>query len=182
MRRLGLAAAFVAASLLTAPAVGAERITSEQATVSRLSKEWTAAIEHKDREALDRIVAKDFALHMPGDDRVVRRQEWIANVIAKDWSNFRHENLVVSVDGDRATVTSRLHFKVAPIPITLDSGIVDEWEKRDGHWQVTDRHLGDSRAQHRIAFFGGMLAAIVVAVILYALWRLVRRRKPSRAG
>ena len=184
MRLLGrLCTGLLAGVLLAAPAVALEPNKSDQATLSRLSNEWMIAIERKDRATLDRIVASDFVLQMPGDEqgRIIRRNEWMANAIAQDWSEFRYENVVVSVHGDQAIVTSRLNFKVAPFPLALDSGVVDIWRIRDGRWQVTKRYLGESRIQQRIAFFAGILAAIVAGLLAYGVARLVRRRRRTLA-
>jgi hypothetical protein len=139
------------------------------------------AIERKDRAALNNLVASDFALQMPGERKVTPRDEWIANAVGMDWSKFRYENLVVRMHGDTATVSSKLHFRVAPIPFALDSGVVDSWERRDGRWQITRRYLGESKVQQRIAFGLGVLAAIGVAGLAYATrWILRRSRRRAR--
>ena len=142
------------------------------------------AIERKDRAALERIVASDFNLQMPGDQpaQAVRREEWLTNAVGMDWSGFRYENPEVAIHGDRARVTSRLHFNIAPIPVALDSTIVDLWQKRDGRWQVTNRYLGESATKVRIAFFAGVLGTLVVGLIGYGIIRLIRRRRRRRTA
>lgn len=140
------------------------------------------ALARKDRAALDRIIAADFALQTPGGDASDRvpRQAWIDNAIEMDWSDLDYENLSVRVRGDQALVTSRLHFRVAPMPIRLDSGIIDTWEKRDGRWQVTGRYLGESTVQQRLAFTGGLFVALIAGVILYVVTRVLRRRRRAK--
>jgi ketosteroid isomerase-like protein len=157
----------------------AQGAPSDEKALAALSSDWMVAIQQKDKAALERILAPDFKLAMPGDapSESVGREEWIANAIEKDWSNFRYEKLAVRVDGDHATVTSRLTFNVAPMPMELDSAIVDVWQRRDGRWQVTNRYLGQSQMQQRLAFFAGALAATVVGAVLYGLIRLLRRNR-----
>ena len=166
-------------SLLLASPTTASPVVSDEATLIRLSNEWMAAIEQKDRPSLERIVASEFTLRMPGDAQhlIVRRDEWLANAIGKDWSKFSYENLEAGVNGDQAIVTSRLQFDIAPFPLTLDSGVVDVWRKRDGRWQVTHRYLGESRVQLRIAFVAGILIAIIAGLAVYLGTRLIRRRR-----
>jgi hypothetical protein len=97
-----------------------------------------------------------------------------------DWSDFRYENMVVRMQGDSAIVTSKLRFRVSPIPFALDSGIVDTWERRDGRWRITRRYLGGSSVQQRIAFGLGLLSAIAIAGLALAIRWGVRRsqRRP----
>jgi len=142
-----------------------------------------AAIERKDRKALESRLADDYVLQMPGDTETqyVRREEWLGNAISMDWTNFRYENVVAHVHGDHATVSSRLHFKVAPNPLTFDSGIVDVWEKRNGRWQVTTRYLGESELKQRMGFAFGALAAGLAAGLVYALAWLLRRLRRGNA-
>ena len=166
--------------LLATPA-GAQPVESEVTTLTQLSSEWMSAIERKDRGALEQILASDFTLQIPGDEQseIVARDDWVANAIEMDWSGFRYDNVDVTVRGDTAIVTSRLSFKVAPIPIALDSGIVDVWQKRDGRWQVTKRFLGASQVRQRLAFFAGALATLFLGLIAYAIIRLRRRSRPA---
>lgn len=154
---------------------------TDEVELERLSMAWMQAVENKDRPTLDALMAPDYSLQMPGVSKRTTRDEWIANAIKKEWSSFRYEHLVARVDGDRATVTSRLYFKVAPIPVTLDAGIVDTWARRDGRWQVTGRYLGDSVIRKRVAFILGLLTAVLFAGAGFVLRRLVSRMRTGAA-
>lgn len=138
---------------------------------------WMQAIQAKDRAALEAILAPEFELVVPGDAAPTSREEWLRNAIARDWSGFRYESLVPRIDGDRATVHSRLHFRVAPIPFELDAGIVDTWVRRDGRWQVSARYLGESRATQRVAFAAGVAAGLLACGAWVLLRRLRRRTR-----
>ena len=173
----------VAGLLASAPALAAVSPSTDAQTLERLSVEWMQAIEKKDRKTLEAFLADDYVLQMPGDTEAqyTRRSEWLTNAIDMDWTDFRYENMVAQVHGDHATVSSRLHFKVAPYPFEFDSGVVDTWERNDGRWQVTTRYLGQSKLQQRMAFVFGVLAAGLVAGAAYVVARLVRRSRRRAA-
>jgi len=172
---------FVGSLLLTFTAAASPSSIPDEKELERLSVEWMAAIEKKDRKALELLLADNYVLQMPGDTRTqyVRRAEWLENAIRMDWSNFRYENFVARVHGDHATVSSRLFFKVAPNPLTFDSGVIDTWERRGGKWQVTTRYLGESQLKGRISFTLGILAAglaLAAAFLIARLSKWARRR------
>lgn len=152
--------------------------TSPQRSLKSLSVALMDAVERKDRATLHSLVASDFGLQMPGESKVTPRDEWIANAVEMDWFDFRYENMVVRVHGDNATVSSKLRFRVSPIPFALDSGVIDSWERRGGRWQITRRYLGESRVQQRIAFGLGLLAAVAIAGMAFAIrWGVRRSRR-----
>jgi Domain of unknown function (DUF4440) len=162
--------------LLASAAVASPASVSDETALERLSVEWMAAIENKDRKALESILADNFVLQMPGDTsaQYTRRQEWLENAIGMDWSNFRYENVVARVHGDHATVSSRLFFKVGPNPLTFDSGVIDTWERRGGRWQVTTRYLGESQLKGRMSFTLGVLAGVLALAAAYLVVRLAK--------
>ena len=172
---------FVCSLLLSTTAAALPSSVSDEKALERLSVDWMTALENKDRKALDAFLADNYVLQMPGDhsSQYVHRAEWLENAIGMDWSNFRYENVVVQVHGDYATVSSKLFFKVAPNPLTFDSGVIDTWERRGGKWQVTNRYLGESQLKVRISFALGVLAtglALAAAYLIARLSKWVRRR------
>src|SRR5262245_21103439 len=184
MSRSKVATLLAFGNLLIAVLAGASPSrASDEELVARLSREWMTAIEHKDRNVLESLLADDFVLQKPGDAeaQLKRRAEWLENAIGMDWSGFRYENIVAHVQGDHATVSSILRFKIAPFPFTFDSGVVDVWRRRGDRWQVTTRYLGESRLSLRIAFVSGILAAGLAAAVMVGLVRLVRRSRRRSA-
>lgn len=153
--------------------------TDDERELRALSAQWMQAIASKDRPALERLMAPEYMLRGAGDPPAdgVPRAEWIGNAVGKDWSDFAYDNMVVRVDGDHATVASKLRFRIAPIPFELDSGVVDTWARRDGRWRVTGRYLGESRFGARVEFVKGALAAL----LLVGAFALVRRWRRGRA-
>ena len=161
-------------------AIGAS--PADEAELRQLSVAWMQALEKKDAPALENFLAQDYVLQMPGDTaaQVTVRSEWLKNAIDMDWTRFRYENLEVRVNGDQAEVTSRLFFHVSPIPIELDSAVVDTWSRRDGRWQVTRRYLGQSITGDRFQLMLGFGAALVLGAVGLIMSRLFRRfRKRS---
>lgn len=155
------------------------RTERDTAELRRQSVAWMQAIEKKDEAALQALMAPEYVLMAAGDAEQTSRREWIANAIDKDWSRFRHEHLRIRLngDGDHATVSSRLYFHVSPIPIQLDAGVVDTWERRGGRWQVTARYLGQSNAGDRIKLIVGFLAALVLVAAGFGVAKLARRMR-----
>ncbi len=177
MRSRYLSKCLLVGSLILAfTAAASPSSVPDEKALERLSVEWMAAIENKDKKALESFLADNFVLQMPGDtgSQYVHRAEWLENAIGMDWSNFRYENVVARVHGDHATVSSRLFFKVAPNPLTFDSGVIDTWEKRGGKWQVTTRYLGESQLKGRISFTLGVLAAGLALAAAYLVARLAK--------
>jgi len=172
----------LASTLLASDAIASPNTTSDVEAIRQLSSQWMTAIEKKDRKSLEKILADNYVLQMPGDaaDQYVHRAEWINNAINLDWTGFRYENLVVRVHGDHATVSSRLFFKVSPNPLTFDSGVLDTWERRNGEWRVTTRYLGESQLKERVSFVLGALAAALALGAAYLIARL-SARAPKRA-
>ena len=146
--------------------------------LKRLSVEWMQAVADKDEAHLQALLAPEFALMTAGEDDDTPRDEWLVNAIKMDWRGFRYEDLRVRVDGDQATIRSRIYFRVSPFPFELDAGAVDTWARRDGRWQVTGRYLGQSNLQDRLRVIAGFLASLVLMIGWWGVRRLVRRGKP----
>lgn len=183
MRITVVCIALLLAVVFSAPAnpavVNLNGTATDEEALKRLSQALMQAVEKKDQQTLEALIAPEYSLQVPGSPERTGRGEWISNAMKKDWSNFRYEHLAVRVDGDHATVTSKLYFKIAPIPLMLDSGVVDIWIKRAGRWQVTARYLGESAIQLRIAFILGLLTASFLIGAWYGLVRLSKARNPG---
>lgn len=181
MWRMKLSAFLLIGITVACPATSASPPPSAEQALGRMTVELMEAVERKDRKGLETLVADDFALRMPGDTKGTGRDEWLANAMDMDWSNFHFQNILVRVRGDHATVSSKLRFRVSPFPFGLDSGVVDTWERRNGRWQITGRYLGESSTQLRLAFAAGLLSAAVLAGLTFGfLWLTRRSRKRAR--
>lgn len=180
MKITDLATVLLIAGLSVAnPARAQAPQAADEQVLKRLSIDWMNAIERKDRQTLETLLASDYVLQMAGDreSQYTHRGEWIKNAMGKDWSDFRYENFRIRVDGNHATVSSMLHFRIAPIPFSIATGVVDTWERRGASWQVTTRYLGTSDLEQRITFILGFLAAGLIAGVAHLIARLARRAR-----
>ena len=180
----------VVAVLVVAPAVSSSNVaiaqsrrasTSDDQRLRQLTVEWMSAVATKDARRLEQIMAPEYTLEMPGAPERVGKSEWVKNAIGKQWRNFRYENVSVRIDGAQAIVTSKLYFKVSPIPVTLDSGIVDVWVKRNNDWQVRTRYLAASEFFTKVTFAAGAVATLVLLGAATLVLRLSRRLRPKAA-
>jgi ketosteroid isomerase-like protein len=153
---------------------------SDEQRLRELTVEWMAAVARKDTRRLEEIMAPDYTLEMPGALERVGRSEWVRNAIGRQWGNFRYDNVSVGVEGTQAIVTSRLYFKVSPIPVTLDSGIVDVWVKRNDQWRIKTRYLAASDFFTKVTFAAGVLANVLLFGTAAVLFRLLRQRQARR--
>ena len=155
---------------------------SEAAELKRLSTEIMSAVQRKDRARLDAMLAPDFRLTAPGagPQEGVPRATWIDNAVGRDWSDFRYENVAVRLFGDGAIVTSRLHFRVSPMPFDLDSDIVDVWHRTGRGWQLHRRYLGQSNRQRQMSFAAGLVVGLLLIGLVLGVRRLLRRRMRVR--
>jgi len=168
--------ALVAESAETAPATD----PADVAELKRLSVAWMEALEKKDEVTLRALMAPEYALTSPGVLEEILLEEWIGNAVGMNWSRPRYEAFRVRVSGDHAVVSSRFHFRVSPIPFGLDSGLVDTWERREGHWKVTGRYLGQSDTQERLRYLQGFATALLLWGAKAAWGKLARVRRARR--
>jgi ketosteroid isomerase-like protein len=154
---------------------------SDEQRLRELTSRWMAAVAAKDAATLSEIMAPEYTLEMPGALERVGKAEWVRNAIEKEWQNFRYENMRVHVEGTQGIVTSRLYFKVSPIPFTLDSAIVDVWIKRNDQWQIKTRYLAASDFFTKITFIAGVIATAVLFGIATLVVRLLSRRRSRNA-
>ena len=139
-----LALAFVQAAVAqttipsTAQTAGAARDELET-----LSQEWMEAAQRHDAKTLERLMAEDFTLVHPSQDRVTPRAQWLSSLSRIETKQFRYEHLKVVHYGATLAVVNAVFVVDAVIdgrtfaPITA---VTDVWEKRGGKWQVVTRY------------------------------------------
>ena len=74
------------------PGQTATAATDEIAT---LSQEWMEAAQRHDAKTLERLMAKDFTLVHPSQDKVTTGTEWLANLAKVETKQFRYQHLKV---------------------------------------------------------------------------------------
>ena len=146
MRLYSLAALSVALLFWTARQ-GATQTTQDttETKLVALANEWTEAINRKDREKLDELMAPEYALYAWDGKLLASRPVWLDNL----FSHITIEKKNASADlhwaprvyGDFAIITSKgdwigafdgRHFNQKCI-------VVDTWRMLNGHWKVVTR-------------------------------------------
>jgi ketosteroid isomerase-like protein len=102
------------------------------------------AAQRHDAKTLERLMAKDFTLVHPSQDKVTTRTEWLANLAKVETKQFSYQHLKVVRYGRNLAVASSVFRMDAvmdgrpwPAPKTA---LIDVWEKRGGRWQVVTRY------------------------------------------
>ncbi len=141
------------------------------------------AVERKDKATIEKLVAEDFFVTSPGDLAETRRAEWIGNCISIDWQNPKFSNVRVNVYGNTAVVTSLFDFKASggkvPFPLISNAQMTDIWQRRDGQWQITARHLGAYSIDGYLRLAVGFVAGLILGFLIWLILKL-RKRYTSR--
>lgn len=102
---------------------------------------WMEAAKRKDLEALERILAPEYAYTATGQGRQTR-QQWLDTIAIYDVSSFE----IVEIDArpygyDVAVVLSRYRQagSLDGVPRSGEFLITDVWVKRGDSWQVAAR-------------------------------------------
>lgn len=110
----------------------------------QLSHAWMSAVQERDGETLERLVAPDFrftATHLSPDP--MTREQWMqAARSGYEITSFSFLEAEVVVHGDTAIVHSR-YSQIASLDMTDLSNVfrlTDVWARRGGGWQVLARH------------------------------------------
>ena len=116
----------------------------DRAELARLQEAWMQAVEDRDMEALERIVAPEFrfmAVHLAPEP--MTREQWMeAAREGYKIVSFAYESMDIDVSGDMAVVHSR-YSQVASFHHTSLSNafrLTDVWSRLDGNWRVVARH------------------------------------------
>ena len=117
----------------------------DRAALAKLQKDWMQAVEDRDIEALERLVAPEFrfmAVHLAPEP--MTRAQWMeAAREGYKIVSFAFESMDIDVSGDMAVVHSR-YSQVASYHHTSLSNafrLTDVWNKDDnGSWRVVARH------------------------------------------
>jgi len=109
-----------------------------------LSNAWMQAVMDHDTKALESLMADDFRLVHPSQDRVTPRAEWLTNSAKMETKRFVYQHLKVDHYGKSvAVVSSILRFDAVlngkPFG-GMKTSCIDVWEKRHGKWQVVARY------------------------------------------
>ncbi len=118
--------------------------TSDRAELARLEEEWMAAMQARDMDRLEELVADGFrftAIHLSPEP--FTREQWMG-AAREGYTivSFAYEHMDVDVFGDTGVIHAR-YSQVANFEATNLSNVfrlTDVWARRDGRWQVVARH------------------------------------------
>ena len=116
----------------------------DRTELARLQNEWMQAVEDRDMERLEEIVAPGFrftAIHL--NPEPMAREQWM-EAAREGYTivSFAYESMDVDLHGDTAVVHSR-YSQVASFHHTSLSNafrLTDVWSRMDGTWRVVARH------------------------------------------
>lgn len=106
--------------------------------ILEIERETMAAIERKDREALGRVLAEDFAYRTPAGEEL-GKEAFLKNIASIPFEivSVRGENLKVAVFGETAVLTGVQVATVRTAEGREEAGrgaFADVFVKRDGRW------------------------------------------------
>ena len=117
---------------------------ADRAELRELSEAWMRAVQERDGDTLERLVAPDFrfmAIHLAPEP--MTREQWMnAALTGYEILSFSFLEKEVVVHGDTGIVHSR-YSQIASLDtmdLTNVFRLTDVWARRAGLWQVLARH------------------------------------------
>src|SRR4051795_11398136 len=119
-------------------------IEEERAELARLEEAWMQAVEDRDMDALERLVAPEFrfmAVHLYPEP--MTRRQWI-EAAREGYTivSFAFESMDIDFSGETA-VGQLCYSQVASYQhVSLSNAfrLTDVWTRADGTWRVMARH------------------------------------------
>jgi ketosteroid isomerase-like protein len=116
----------------------------DQEELAQLQEDWMCAVQERDMERLEEIVADGFrftAIHLAPEP--MSREQWIAAAQSGyNITSFAYLNMDIDVFGDAAVVHSR-YSQVANLghhDLSNTFRLTDVWSRINGRWRVVARH------------------------------------------
>ena len=118
--------------------------TTDREELQVLQHDWMRAVQERDMERLDALVADGFrftAIHLHPEP--MTRNQWLdAARNGYDIVTFAYEDMEVEVFGDTGVVHSRYSQIATYATVSLSNlfRLTDVWSRIGGRWQVVARH------------------------------------------
>ena len=119
-------------------------VEDDREELARLQEAWMQAVEDRDMETLERIVAPEFrfmAIHLYPEP--MRRDQWM-DAAREGYTivSFAFESMDIDVSGDVGVVHSRYSQVASYEHVSLSNAfrLTDVWTRADGTWRVIARH------------------------------------------
>ena len=119
-------------------------VEEDRAELARLEEAWMQAVEDRDMEKLERLVAPEFrfmAVHLYPEP--MTREQWMeAAHEGYTIVSFAFESMDIDVSGDTAVVHSRYSQVASYQHVNLSNAfrLTDVWTRAGGTWRVMARH------------------------------------------
>jgi ketosteroid isomerase-like protein len=116
----------------------------DSAELAELEEGWMRAMQARDEEALERLVAPGFrftAVHLAPEP--MSRDQWMGAALGGyRILSFAYESMDIDVFGDTAVIHARYSQMATYDGVNLSNAfrLTDIWARRDGAWQVVARH------------------------------------------
>ena len=119
-------------------------VEEDRAELTQLQREWMQAVEDRDMERLEEIVAPGFrftAIHL--NPEPMTREQWMG--AAREGytiTSFAFESMDIDVFGDTAVIHSQFSQVASFHHTSLSNAfrLTDVWSRFDGRWRVVARH------------------------------------------
>jgi ketosteroid isomerase-like protein len=116
----------------------------DRKTIAQLQNDWMAAVQHRDMDRLEELVADGFrftAIHL--NPEPMTREQWMG-AAREGYTivSFAYESMDIDVFGDTAICHSRYSQVASYMHTSLSNAfrLTDVWSRIDGEWQVVARH------------------------------------------
>ena len=119
-------------------------VEEDRAELARLEEAWMQAVEDRDMETLERLVAPEFrfmAVHLYPEP--MTRDQWM-DAAREGYTivSFAFESKDIEVSGDTAVIHAR-YSQVASYqhtPLSNVFRLTDVWHRESDGWKVVARH------------------------------------------
>jgi ketosteroid isomerase-like protein len=117
---------------------------TDREELAELETEWMAAMQARDRDRLEELVADGFrftAIHLHPEP--MSREQWMgAAMEGYTITTFAYEEMLVDVFDDTAVIHARYSQIASYGTVNLSNvfRLTDVWSRHTGKWQVVARH------------------------------------------
>lgn len=117
---------------------------TDRAELAELEAEWMTAMQARDRDRLEQLVADGFrftAIHL--NPEPMTREQWMgAAMEGYTITTFAFEDMEIELFGDTAVIHARYSQIASFATVNLSNvfRLTDVWSRHTGAWQVVARH------------------------------------------
>ena len=117
---------------------------TDRAELAELEAEWMTAMQARDRDRLEQLVADGFrftAIHL--NPEPMTREQWMgAAMEGYTITAFAFEDMEIELFGDTAVIHARYSQIASFATVNLSNvfRLTDVWSRDTGAWQVVARH------------------------------------------